>query len=244
MRQVVLDTETTGLDPKQGHRIIEIGCLEIVNRRLTERQFHVYINPEREIDEGAIKVHGITNESLVDKPLFHEIAQDFVHFIEGAELVIHNAPFDVGFLNAELAMLADELPRIESLCQVTDTLVMARKAYPGQRNSLDALCKRLEVDIRSRQLHGALLDAGLLAEVYLRMTGGQTTLSLDANQHTSERAAAERAHICLADYVATPLVASVPTAEEMTAHEAFLQQIQAQAEAGCLWLETEAAAED
>ncbi len=177
MRQIVLDTETTGLDPEQGHRIIEIGCVELQNRRLTGNNYHIYINPEREIDVGAAEVHGITNEMLADKSRFSDLCEDFLSYLAGAELIIHNAPFDVGFLNAELGR-AGAAPRLDERCSVLDTLSMARRAYPGQRNSLDALCKRHEVDNTQRELHGALLDAQLLARVYLAMTGGQTAMAL------------------------------------------------------------------
>jgi len=179
MRQIVLDTETTGLEPSQGHRIIEIGCVEIVNRKLTENTYHQYIQPDREIDEGAFEVHGISTEFLADKPRFSDIAEDFMAFVNGAELVIHNAPFDVGFLDHELAMLDPVWGKVSDHCQITDSLVMARKKHPGQKNNLDALCKRYEVNNARRELHGALLDAELLAEVYLRMTGGQETLALN-----------------------------------------------------------------
>lgn len=176
LRQIVLDTETTGLNPQEGHRIIEIGCVELLNRRLTGRHFHVYINPEREIDAGAVEVHGITNEFLVDKPVFASIAEDFIDFIREAELIIHNAPFDVGFLNHEFGLLNDGTGMIESYSSVFDTLMFARKKHPGQRNSLDALCKRYGIDNSHRDLHGALLDAEILADVYLLMTGGQASL--------------------------------------------------------------------
>lgn len=179
MRQIVLDTETTGLNPEEGHRIIEIGCVEIVKRRVTGSRFHVYINPEREIDPGAVEVHGLDNAFLADKPRFADVAQDFIAFVDGTELIIHNAPFDVGFLNAELARLPDRKPVTEH-CDVLDTLALARKKHPGQRNSLDALCKRYGVDNSQRELHGALLDAEILADVYLAMTGGQAVLQLDA----------------------------------------------------------------
>lgn len=189
MRQIVLDTETTGLEPSQGHRIIEIGCVEISNRRITHNRFHQYIKPEREIDEGAIEVHGITNEFLDDKPLFRDVAGDFLAFVEGAELIIHNAPFDVGFINHELKLSGASLKRIEDSCSILDTLSMARQMHPGQKNNLDALCKRYEIDNSSRSLHGALLDAEILADVYLAMTGGQVHLSLDGvdeNKHTGQ----------------------------------------------------------
>jgi DNA polymerase-3 subunit epsilon len=178
MRQIVLDTETTGLEVRQGHRVIEIGCVEIVNRKLTGNHYHQYINPERESDQGALEVHGITQEFLSDKPVFTDIAETFISFIEGAELIIHNAPFDLGFINNELELLGKNYPRIEDICTVVDTVMMARKKHPGQKNSLDALCKRYVVDNSQRDLHGALLDSEILADVYLLMTGGQTALSL------------------------------------------------------------------
>ncbi|MEX1031969.1 MAG: DNA polymerase III subunit epsilon [Cellvibrionaceae bacterium] len=178
MRQIVLDTETTGLEPSQGHRIIEIGCVEIVDRKLTGNHYHQYLRPDREIDEGAIEVHGITNEFLADKPTFDQVVDDFLAFVSGAELVIHNAPFDVGFIDCELGLLKPARGLITDVCQILDTLAMARQKHPGQKNSLDALCKRYAVDNSQRDLHGALLDAEILADVYLLMTGGQTALSL------------------------------------------------------------------
>jgi len=180
LRQIVLDTETTGLESSQGHRIIEIGCVELINRRLTGNHYHQYINPQRDIDQGAIEVHGITPEFLADKPLFQQVASEFVEFVRGAELVIHNAPFDIGFLDAELARL-DDFPKMTEICAVTDSLVMARAKHPGQRNTLDALCQRYHVDNSQRDLHGALLDAEILADVFLVMTGGQTTFELADN---------------------------------------------------------------
>ena len=182
MRQIVLDTETTGLEVSQGHRIIEIGCIELINRRVTDNHWHYYINPGREIDAGAFEVHGISNEFLADKPPFAEIAANFLDYVDGAELVIHNAPFDIGFLNSELSRLDETVGSIESRCSVLDTLLLARQKHPGQKNNLDALCKRYEIDNSQRSLHGALLDARILADVYLVMTGGQTSLGLDASQ--------------------------------------------------------------
>jgi len=184
MRQVVLDTETTGLEPQDGHRIIEIGCVELVNRRLTGNNFHQYLQPDREIDAGAVEVHGITNEFLADKPRFQDVVDDFVSYIRGAELVIHNAPFDVGFLNHELRLCSYGV-QVGEMCGVLDTLAMARKMHPGQKNNLDALCRRYEIDNSRRDLHGALLDAEILADVYLAMTGGQVTLSLGGNLETA-----------------------------------------------------------
>jgi DNA polymerase-3 subunit epsilon len=179
MRQIVLDTETTGLDPAQGHRVIEIGCLEILNRRISGATYHVYLNPERDIDAGAVQVHGLTREFLSDKPRFGDVATEFLEFVRDAELVIHNAPFDVGFLNAELTKL-QEGP-VSRYCGVVDTLKMAKQLHPGQKNNLDALCKRYAVDNSGRSFHGALLDAQLLAEVYLAMTRGQETLSIEVS---------------------------------------------------------------
>ncbi|MEE9491829.1 MAG: DNA polymerase III subunit epsilon [Gammaproteobacteria bacterium] len=178
MRQVVLDTETTGLSPMDGHRIIEIGCVEVIDRKLTNSHFHQYICPRREIDSGAVEVHGITTEFLADKPFFEDIRDDFIRYIDGAELIIHNAPFDVGFINHELG-LTQAGYCVDDKCSVMDTLIMARKMHPGQKNSLDALCRRYEVNNSHRELHGALLDAEILADVYLLMTGGQVALSLD-----------------------------------------------------------------
>ncbi|MBK1691501.1 DNA polymerase III subunit epsilon [Ectothiorhodospira mobilis] len=185
VRQVVLDTETTGLEPTQGHRIIEIGCVELVRRRPTRRHYHQYLQPDREVDAGAVEVHGITNEFLADKPRFPDVAATFLEFVRGAELIIHNAPFDVGFINHELARLEGDWGRLEDHCRVTDSLALARQMHPGQRNSLDALCKRYDIDNSGRDLHGALLDARILADVYLAMTGGQKTLALGGDGETS-----------------------------------------------------------
>ncbi|MEQ5833887.1 DNA polymerase III subunit epsilon [Marinobacter sp. NFXS9] len=180
MRQIVLDTETTGIDPEQGHRIIEIGCVEMMERQLTGRHYHVYINPEREVEAEALAVHGISNEFLADKPLFRDVATEFFEFIKGAELVIHNAAFDVGFINHEFRQLGTGW-KVEDHCGVVDSLAMARAKHPGQKNNLDALCKRYGIDNSNRELHGALLDAEILADVFLLLSGGQTALSLDAN---------------------------------------------------------------
>jgi DNA polymerase-3 subunit epsilon len=194
MRQIVLDTETTGLEPELGHRIIEIGCIEVVNRRRTGRLFQRYLCPDREIDAGALQVHGLTQEFLKEQPRFAEIAAELMEFLRGAELIIHNAPFDVAFLDAELARLPESPGRIGDHCLVLDTLQMARQMHPGQRNGLDALCKRYSVDNSHRELHGALLDADLLLEVYLAMTGGQGALTLgEETETTTTRATAKRA---------------------------------------------------
>jgi DNA polymerase-3 subunit epsilon len=187
MRQIVLDTETTGLEVSQGHRVIEIGCIELVNRRATGNDWHYYVNPEREVDSGAFDVHGLSLEFLQDKPRFEDLAQDFLDYIAGAELVIHNAAFDIGFLDHELARLQPAPTPLSESCSILDTLVLARRKHPGQKNSLDALCKRYEIDNSQRSLHGALLDARILADVYLAMTGGQASLGLEAGQGGDER---------------------------------------------------------
>jgi len=178
LRQIFLDTETTGLETRDGHRIIEIGCVEMIDRKLTHNNYHQYIKPDRESDEAALAVHGITTEFLADKPSFEEIAEDFLSYVKGAELIIHNAPFDIGFLNYELSLLAGQTKEIEAYTEISDSLVLARQMHPGQRNSLDALCKRYDISNEHRQLHGALLDSEILADVYLAMTGGQTALLL------------------------------------------------------------------
>ncbi|MDH5423785.1 MAG: DNA polymerase III subunit epsilon [Gammaproteobacteria bacterium] len=230
MRQVVLDTETTGLDPRQGNRIIEIGCVELINRKLTGNHYHQYIQPDRESEEGALAVHGITSEFLADKPRFEDIFDDFLSFIKGAELVIHNAPFDIGFIEHEFKLLnqnhAKELITINDHASVLDTLVMAKKMHPGQRNSLDALCKRYDVNNDKRELHGALLDAEILADVYLAMTGGQSNLLLDSNTESPEEEHKQRDEIIQklsANRKASPVV--LASAEEMTAHEEYLNKL-------------------
>lgn len=233
-RQIVLDTETTGLSTADDHRIIEIGCVELINRRLTGETFHQYINPEREIDAGAIEVHGITNESLVDKPLFADIATEFLRFIEGAELIIHNAAFDVGFLNHEFAKLGDAV-RIEDICSVLDTLKLARDKHPGQKNNLDALCKRYGVDNSNRELHGALLDAEILADVYLMMTGGQVSLSLAAEQPEVENHSAEN-ETEVTERPRTALKVIEADKTELAAHHAMLEKLQASSDGNCVWL--------
>lgn len=233
MRQIILDTETTGLSPSDGHRIIEIGCVEMVNRRLTGEQFHVYLQPDREIDDGAIGVHGITNERLANEPRFPDIVKDFVEFVRGAELVIHNAPFDVGFLDYELSLLADSSESVAQMCSVLDTLKLARKMFPGQRNSLDALCKRYEIDNSQRELHGALLDAEILSEVYLAMTGGQVSLVLDAQSATSDGGTtAPRQR----NENRPPLAILKATAEELAGHSERLEFVEKQSGGQCLWL--------
>ncbi len=235
MRQIVLDTETTGLEVSQGHRIIEIGCVELVNRKLTGNHYHQYINPEREIDQGAIEVHGITNEYVADKPLFAKVADDFYDFVRGAELIIHNAPFDIGFLDAELQRLDRGFDALQSVCKVTDTLIMARKKHPGQRNNLDALCQRYDVDNSQRDLHGALLDAEILADVYLAMTGGQTMFQLSeaSNEDSSGGGAGEAIRRLPADR--PPLAVIAATEEELAAHEAQLDAIASASGDNVLW---------
>ncbi|MEL0637250.1 MULTISPECIES: DNA polymerase III subunit epsilon [Marinomonas] len=184
MRQVILDTETTGIDPKQGHRIIEIGCIEMVGRKFTKRHFHVYINPDREVEEEAFRVHGISNEYLADKPRFNDVAQEFFDFIKGSELIIHNAPFDIGFIDHEFGRIGG-YPKVAEVCKVFDSLVYARKKHPGQKNNLNALSKRYGIDTSHRELHGALLDSEILGDVYLLMTGGQTSLGLNSGSDQS-----------------------------------------------------------
>jgi len=239
MRQIVLDTETTGLEPADGHRIIEIGCVELVDRRLTGNTYHQYIQPDREIDAGAIEVHGITNEQLQDKPRFADIAGEFLDFIRDAELVIHNAPFDVGFINHEFRLLGEPANSVERHCSVLDTLLLARRMHPGQRNSLDALCRRYEIDNSRRELHGALLDAEILADVYLAMTGGQVSLSLDAEGPGEVRggtdgsirrlpAGRERLRVIRA------------TDDELALHEARLDAIAGKSDGSVVWRRTDA----
>jgi DNA polymerase III subunit epsilon len=240
MRQIVLDTETTGLEVAQGHRVIEIGAVELLNRRLTGRHFHRYVNPQREIDDGAFEVHGLSLEFLRDKPTFAEIAAEFVSFVEGAELVIHNAPFDVAFLDYELSLLPD-VPSIRSLCRITDSLALARHKHPGQKNSLDALCRRYQVDNSARELHGALLDAEILADVYLAMTGGQTLLF--GGDHESGLPA-QQSERPIAPSVGdrTPLRVLAATAEEAAAHERLLDLVDRRSTAGSVWRRIQEAA--
>lgn len=227
MRRIVLDTETTGLEPSEGHRVIEIACVELFDRRPTGRNFHRYLNPEREIDAAAVQIHGLTADFLADKPRFADIADEFVEFVEGAELLIHNAPFDVGFLDAEFALAGR--PGIATVCPVTDTLAMARELHPGKRNSLDALCERYQVDNSRRSLHGALLDAQLLADVWLAMTRGQDTLdiSLMASEPAPEAGGAPARPARLAVLRAS--------AEELEAHAAMCERIDGESKGRCLW---------
>lgn len=242
MRQIILDTETTGLDPALGHRLIEIGCLELVNRRLTRKSFHHYLNPDREIDAGAMAVHGITNEFVADKPRFHEVVDAFLSFVEGAELVIHNAPFDIGFINHELAKLGR--PPVTTLCTVLDTLPMARARHPGQKNNLDALARRYGADQRDRTYHGALLDAEILADVYLGMTGGQVGLSLghDEDEAGGGAGAAAGNGIRRLDAARASLPVIRAGADEQAAHEARLQILDKAAGGRCRFRDLEPSA--
>ncbi len=237
MRQVVLDTETTGLDPELGHRVIEIGVVELVNRRLTGQRLHYYLQPDREIDDGAFDVHGITREFLQGKPRFADVSAEILEFVSGAEVIIHNAPFDVAFLNHELARLGDPDLRMESCCRILDSLALARELHPGQRNGLDALCKRYQIDNSARQLHGALLDAEILADVYLAMTGGQAVLELGSTGGTATATGALR------DAPRTGRTGSIPVVrasrDEIEAHASQLADIDETSGGRCLWLQLE-----
>ena len=241
MRQIVLDTETTGLEPELNHRVIEIGCLELVNRRPSGRSFHRHLNPERDIDEAALAIHGLSRSDLDGQPRFADVAEELLAFLAGAELVIHNAAFDVAFLDAELSRLPGERRQIAGLCQVIDTLALARELHPGKSNSLDALCKRYTIDNSARELHGALLDARLLADVYLAMTGGQGTLELAEAPLPGQAADGTlRNRAPLRAAVALPVV--VATAEELSAHEAMLALIARASGGRVLWAVLEPAA--
>ena len=236
MRQIILDTETTGLEPKQGHRIIEIGCIELINRRKTERNFHQYLNPERDIEDGAFNIHGLSNEFLSDKSRFADIAQEFIDFIRDGELIIHNAPFDVGFINAELKLLGKKWGKIEDYCTVFDTLVLAREKHPGQKNNLDALCKRYEVDNSQRDLHGALLDAQILLDVYLKMTGGQTDLTFHSAATSHGVKGKSKQYL---NNKHKKLVVIEPTENELAEHRMLLESIKDKNKGKCIWIETE-----
>ncbi|MDH4274246.1 MAG: DNA polymerase III subunit epsilon [Gammaproteobacteria bacterium] len=233
MRQIVLDTETTGLEPAQGHRVIEIGAVELLNRRLTGKRYHQYLQPDRDIDPGAMEVHGITPEFLADKPRFREIVDDFLAFVNGAELVIHNAPFDIGFLDHELRLLGEDFKRMQAYCTVADTLVMARQLHPGQKNNLDALCRRYNIDNAHRELHGALLDAEILADVYLAMSGGQASLALVADPVTS--GANQKTVIRLDRSTLPPLKIQYADALEISAHHARLDALDKASGGQCVW---------
>ena len=237
MRQIVLDTETTGLETSQDHRIIEIGCVELVNRKLTGKHYHQYINPQRKVDEGAMQVHGITDEFLEDKPLFENIVDDFLAFVGDAELVIHNAPFDVGFIDHELSKLPKYPKSIAGVCSIVDTLAVARNKHPGQRNNLDALCKRYAVDNSQRDLHGALLDAEILADVYLVMTGGQVNLNIN-DQSSAEKGSSETTsgiRRLSADRSSLRVIKA--TESELKSHQQKLETIK-NASGQCVWQDT------
>jgi DNA polymerase-3 subunit epsilon len=223
MRQIVLDTETTGLEPSQGHKIIEIGCVEMINRRLTGNNYHQYLQPDREIDEGALAVHGISNQFLADKPRFADIVKDFIEYLDGAELIIHNAPFDVGFIDHELLLAGAEYGKVATYCTVIDTLLMARKIRPGKKNNLDVLCKEFDVNNAHRDLHGALLDAELLSEVYLRMTGGQSKLSLDSEETAASASGEVLVKKLSADRKAIKIIRANDA--EMQAHQAIIEKM-------------------
>jgi DNA polymerase-3 subunit epsilon len=231
MRQIVLDTETTGLEVNEQHRIIEIGCVELFNRRITGRSFHRYLNPERDIDDGALEVHGLTQERLAKEPTFLEVHAEFLEFVRDAELIIHNAPFDVAFLNAEFERIASA-HRVSDLCRVLDTLALARQMHPGQRNSLDALCKRYSVDNSQREYHGALLDARILAEVYLAMTGGQGSLILSAESDTL--GSRTRQHVANRSS-GVPLIVVHASEDESAAHEHILALLDKASSGNTVW---------
>ncbi len=231
-RQIVLDTETTGLEHRQGHRIIEIGCVELINRKLTGNNYHQYINPDREIDQGAMEVHGISNEFLADKPYFSDIGQAMMDYLRGAELIIHNAAFDVGFLDSELDRFDPQAAKISDVCGVHDTLLQARKMFPGQRNDLDSLCRRFEINNSHRELHGALLDAEILADVYLAMTGGQSSLLLEAKSSGGGDACESGPRI---NYASLDLPLVKATELEKQNHAQWLSRLDEKVEDQCVW---------
>ena len=239
MRIIALDTETTGLELDEGHRIIELGCVEIENRRLTGREFRRLLNPGREVEATAFEVHGISDEDLADKPSFAEVEAEFVEFVAGAEVIVHNAAFDVGFLDMELSLTASPLNKLESVCAISDTLLMAKDRHPGQRNSIDSLCRRYDIDASAREKHGALLDAQLLAQIYLAMTGGQISLAFGEEPRADQRPASARRKTGGAR---APLIRCEPTDEETAAHEALLEKIDGLSSGGCLWLQMEGGA--
>jgi DNA polymerase-3 subunit epsilon len=242
VRLIILDTETTGLEPKQGHRLIEIGALEMVNRRLTGKSFHEYVNPERDIPMEAQAVHGISEEFLQDKPLFSAIADEFVEFIRGAELIIHNAPFDLGFLDNELALVGkatgQRYPKIADICKITDSLKLARQKHPGQKNNLDALCRRYGINNSHRELHGALLDSEILADVYLLMTGGQTDLMWAAQTSSTNNDSSAAPNSRVVSLQGNELSVVLATHEELDAHQAKLQTVAKASDDQCLWLQS------
>lgn len=236
MRQIVLDTETTGLEPSQGHRIIEIGCVELLDRKLTGNTFHKYINPEsKKVDQGALEVHGISDEFLSDKPFFVDIYDEFLEFVKGSQLIIHNAPFDVGFINHELALLEEKsgqtIEKIDISCSILDSLKLARDNHPGQKNNLDALCRRYSIDNSNRQLHGALLDSEILADVYLAMTGGQTSLTLDVVSGGAGAAEAIRR----LDSNRSALKIQIPSSDEINSHEDYLTMLEKKSGSAPIW---------
>ena len=231
-RQIVLDTETTGLEHRQGHRIIEIGCVELINRKLTGNNYHQYVNPDRDIDQGAMEVHGITEEFLADKPFFMDIGPAMMDYLRGAELIIHNAAFDVGFLDAELERLDPNGPKIADVCGVHDTLLQARKMFPGQRNDLDSLCRRFEINNSHRELHGALLDAEILADVYLAMTGGQSSLVLEAASDNNASADSSAPKI---NYATLDLPLVQATSKEKQSHAEWLKRLDDKVDDQCVW---------
>lgn len=232
MRQIVLDTETTGLDPIKGHRIIEIGCVELIDRKRTGNELHQYLQPDRKIDAGAIEVHGITNEFLEDKPRFSDIVDDFLAYIRDAQLIIHNAPFDVGFIDNELMLTGRDFKKTADYCEIIDSLVMARRMRPGQKNSLDALCRHFNIDNSQRELHGALLDAELLAEVYLALTGGQSALFQDSD--SGQRSAVDE--IVRQLDTERPLLPVIHASEEeLEQHAAWLDELDSKSGGKCAW---------
>lgn len=233
MRQIVLDTETTGLEPEKGHRIIEIGCVELIDRQFTGNNFHCYLNPQRAVEAEALAIHGITDEFLQDKPIFSEVLNDFLTFIKGAELIAHNANFDVDFINHEMRLLTKEAKPLNSYATIFDTLILARKKFPGQRNTLDALCKRYKIDLSARKLHGALLDAQLLAEVYLLMTGGQMSLFTEDEEFTAVDETINTT-IQTSNKTRSPLTITYANTAEKTKHQDFLTMLKKSA-GKCLW---------
>ena len=235
IRQIVLDTETTGLEPSQGHRVIEIGAVEVIGRVQTGNHYHQYLQPDRESDEAALNVHGITTEFLADKPRFADVVEEFLNYVKGAQLIIHNAPFDVGFINSELAKLGPKWGKIEDYCTILDSLVMAREKHPGQKNNLDALCRRYDINNAHRELHGALLDSEILADVYLAMTGGQVSLGLGADSG-GESSGVSGSVIRRLSADRPKLTVQYATSEELEAHEKRLQTIQKTSDGKCVWL--------
>jgi len=235
LRQIILDTETTGLEPLDGHRIIEIGCVEMIDRKLTGNNYHQYINPDRVVDDGAIEIHGITNEYLSDKPFFADIYDEFFEFVKGSELIIHNAPFDVGFINYEISLLekklSSKIAKIDDSCAILDSLKLAREKRPGQKNNLDALCRSYEINNSNRQLHGALLDSELLAEVYLAMTGGQTSLTLSNSINGGD--GAETIRKLSIDRVQIKVLKA--SQEELKEHESYLDMLGEKTSGEVLW---------